>query len=115
MIIRVSRGRFDPAQSDAIAALLREGEATLVPALRAMDGLLDYYVALDSAAGVMVNISVWDSLDHAEAMSSLPEMQAQRDIFLGKDVQFEPILNREMIWHLDMQKPSPASDAHHMP
>jgi heme-degrading monooxygenase HmoA len=102
LIVRISRGRFDPARAARITELLREGEGALRPALAAMPGLIDYYVAIESDAGVMVNVSVWDTLDHAQAMSTLPEMLAQRDTFLAEDVQFEPILNHEVLWSIDV-------------
>lgn len=81
--------------------MLDAGEELLRPALRRMAGLRDYYVALDASAGVMVNISVWDTLEHAQAMATLPEMLAQRDRFLAAGVQFEPILNHDILWQID--------------
>jgi hypothetical protein len=37
----------------------------------------------------MLNVSVWDTLEHAQAMGSLPEMAALAKEFSGLGVEFE--------------------------
>ena len=99
-VVRVSQGFFEPHLLDAVSTKLNEGRATLEPALRALRGLLHYYVAVDSASNSMVNVSVWQSLTAAEQMDTLREMLAQRDIFLGLGVKFQPIRNYSGLWSI---------------
>jgi hypothetical protein len=100
VIVRISKGQFDPARASEVEARLRESEASLRPAILRLPGMLHYYVGLDRAAGFMTNTSLWDSLEHAQQMSSLPEMLALRAVFEGAGVRFEPITNHELLWKL---------------
>ncbi len=100
MIVRISKGRFDPQRGDELEKRLREGEATLGPALRRLSGLIHYYVAIDRATGHMTNTSCWDTLDHAMQMASLKEMADQRATFDGLGVSFEAVTNHEVLWEV---------------
>ena len=49
----------------------------------------------------LVNVSVWDSVEHANAMSTLPEMLALFEPFTKAGVTFErPIVNYQIDWQL---------------
>jgi len=61
MIVRISRGRFDPAKTDGVAATLTSTQTQLIPALERLPGLLHYYVGIDRASATMINVSIWDS------------------------------------------------------
>jgi hypothetical protein len=63
-----------------------------------MPGLVHYYVAIDRDAGQLTNTSVWDTFEHATAMSQLAEMLAQRPVLEAAGVIFEPITNHETLW-----------------
>lgn len=97
-VVRISQGFFDPALLSAVEAKLREGRATLDPALKVLRGLLHYHVAIDSTSSSMVNVSVWESLEAATQMNSLQVMLAQRDIFVDLGVKFQPIRNYSGLW-----------------
>ena len=99
--VRISRGQFDPAQFDEIDRLLRESGETLIPAIRRLAGNLHYYAGIDRASGTMVNVSVWETLEHAQQMAGLAEMAAQAAIFRDKGVRFEPIVNYETVWGMN--------------
>jgi hypothetical protein len=99
-IVRVSQGFFEPQILDSVIAHLREGRSTLEPALRTLHGLLHYYVSLDAVSSSMVNISVWETLADAKQMETLPEMLAQRDVFVGLGVKFQPIRNYSGLWSI---------------
>jgi quinol monooxygenase YgiN len=99
-VVRVSQGFFAPHLATQVAAKLEAERATLDPALRRLPGLLHYYVALDPVSNSMVNVSVWASLDAAQQMQTLPEMLAQRDIFIELGVRFEPIRNYPTLWSI---------------
>jgi hypothetical protein len=99
-VVRVSQGFFEPDMLASVSAKLDEGRATLEPALRSLRGLLHYYVAVDQISNSLVNVSVWESLTAAQQMDTLREMLAQRDIFLGLGVKFEPIRNYPGLWSI---------------
>ena len=74
---------------------------TLVPAIRALAGCLSYYVSTDEASSTMINVSVWDSTEHANAMAGLAPMLALAKEFVELGVEFErPIVNYPVLWQL---------------
>jgi len=99
-VVRISQGFFEPHLAQSVTAKLGEGLATLEPALKALRGLLHYYVSIDTISNSMVNVSVWDSLAAAKQMDTLSEMLAQRDIFVGLGVKFQPIRNYTGLWSI---------------
>jgi hypothetical protein len=99
-VVRVSQGFFEPAITPIVSAKLDEGRATLEPALKGLRGLRHYYVAVDSVSKSMINVSVWDSLADAKQMDSFREMLAQRDVFVGLGVKFQPIRNYTGLWSI---------------
>jgi hypothetical protein len=98
MIVRISKGTFDGARLADADAALAASEAALRTALERMPGLLHYYVGIDREAMQLTNVSVWDTLDNAQAMSSLQEMLAQRPVLEAAGVTFEVITNHEVLW-----------------
>jgi len=100
-VVRVSQGFFEPQQYDIVAAKLKEGMSFLEPALRAMRGLIHYYVSIDSLSNSMVNVSIWESLQAAQQMDTLKEMLMQRDIFVALGVKFQVIRNYSGLWSID--------------
>lgn len=99
-VVRISQGFFEPHLADSVAAKLREGGATLEPALKSLHGLIHYYVSVDRTTNSMVNVSVWESLAAAKQMDTLKEMLAQRDVFVGLGVKFQPIRNYSGLWSI---------------
>jgi quinol monooxygenase YgiN len=80
---------------------LRDSAESLLPAIRGLPGCLGYYAAADEASGTLVNVSVWDTLAHAQAMASLTPMLALATEFSALGVEFErPIVNYETLWSL---------------
>ena len=99
-VVRISQGFFAPGLAERVAATLDAGHATLDPALRALHGLLHYYVSIDADSASMVNVSVWESLAAAKQMDTLKAMLAQRDVFVGLGVTFQPIRNYSGLWSI---------------
>jgi hypothetical protein len=99
-VVRVSQGSFAPELLSDVVAKLQEGRTTLEPALKALRGLLHYYVAVDPASSSMVNVSVWESLQAAKQMDTLSAMLAQRDVFVALGVKFQPIRNYDGLWSI---------------
>lgn len=100
-VVRISQGFFEPAQIDVVSQKLTDGRQTLDGALRALPGLIRYYVSIDPVSHSMVNVSVWESLEAAQQMNTLPEMLAQRDVFVALGVKFQPIRNYAGLWSIE--------------
>ena len=100
-VVRISQGFFEPQQHEIVATKLREGRSILEPALRALPGLIHYYVSIDPISSSMVNVSIWESPHAARQMDTLKEMLAQRDIFVSLGVKFQPIRNYLGLWSID--------------
>jgi quinol monooxygenase YgiN len=80
--------------------MLRDSPDSLGPAIRRLEGVIDYYAGIDRASSTMVNVSVWESEAHAKQMATLPEMQVLRAPFEEQEVAFEPIVNYDVLWRL---------------
>ena len=49
----------------------------------------------------MVNVSVWDTIEHAQSMATLAEMSALAKEFIELGVEFErPITNYPVLWQV---------------
>ena len=97
-VVRISLGRFDAANYDAIRKLLDDSQKNLVPAIRALKGNRAYYAGIDPENNAMTNVSVWDTRADAEQMATL---QPMAKIFVEAGVRFEkPITNHEMLWRM---------------
>jgi hypothetical protein len=46
-VVRISLGRFDASKYATIRTLLDDSKASLIPAIRALNGNLSYYVGID--------------------------------------------------------------------
>ena len=100
MVIRISRGKFPPDRFEDIAARLRRSGDVLIPSIRQLPGVLDYYAAIDQTSATMVNVSVWDNLSHAQQMSTFGPMLALAQEFQAAGVEFErPIINYDSVWN----------------
>lgn len=98
-VVRISVGRFDPANYDAIRKLLDDSQKTLIPAIRGLKGNRAYYVGIDRENNAMTNVSVWDTRGDAEQMATLQLMLNLAKIFIDAGVRFErPITNHEILW-----------------
>jgi hypothetical protein len=63
-----------------------------------MAGCRHFYAGTDAATNTMVNVSVWDNLEHAQALGGLAEMATE---FIALGVEFErPIANFPVLWQL---------------
>lgn len=103
-VVRLSRGRFDSASYVAVRTRLEESQHTLIPAIRALQGCLHYWAAIDPVGHTMVNVSVWASIEDARQMDILAPMQALAAEFTALGVTFErPIVNYETVWEIGVR------------
>jgi quinol monooxygenase YgiN len=101
MIVRISKGSYPASRHAEFTARMVDAGKTLIPAIRKLPGCLSYFAATDENSSTMVNVSVWDTLEHAQAMASLPEMVALGKEFIALGAEFErPIVNYPALWHL---------------
>jgi hypothetical protein len=97
-VLRVSRGRFDPARYEEVRAMIDATGAYLVPAISKLPGLIAY-VAATTPDGVTTQISVWESAEAGTQMANLPEMRDRaRSEAIALGVSFEPILQYPLNW-----------------
>jgi quinol monooxygenase YgiN len=100
-VVRISRGRFRPEQFETVEEALATGAKTLVPAIRALPGLIHYYAGVDRVTSGVVNVSFWQDLASARQMEGLLAMHEQREVFLGLGVVFDEIANFERVWEIE--------------
>ena len=101
MFVRISKGSYPPAMHAEFTRRMADAGRVLVPAIQRLPGCLSYHAATDEASSTMINVSVWDTLEHAQAMATLPEMAALAQEFIALGAQFErPIVNYRSLWQL---------------
>ncbi|MGW4244312.1 hypothetical protein [Nocardia sp. NPDC004722] len=98
-VIHVARGSFDPSRFAEVDALATKQADYLVPAIKALPGLLHWFTAV-SPVGSIVNISIWDTDEHAKQMMTLTEMvDTARGEFKALDaLTFAPIVDYPIDW-----------------
>lgn len=101
MIVRISKGKYAPALHAEVTARMNAAATSLVPAILLLPGCLSYYVGTEESSSSMVNVSVWDTIENAQAMATLAEMGALAKEFIELGVEFErPITNYPVLWQL---------------
>jgi|SRR5579859_105633 len=99
-VVRLSRGTFDPGRYAEIQQLSNEAGSYLIPAIREVAGLNAYFAGA-SPSGSMINVSLWDTLEHADQVSRLPEMAVRaRNDLARLDMSFIPIVNYPIGWRI---------------
>jgi hypothetical protein len=97
-VIRVSRGTFDPGRFAEVDAMNKRVSEYLIPAIGRLPGLVHWYAGV-SPEGSIVNVSVWDSDEHAAQMNELREMTVTaRGEAEAAGVAFTPIVNHPVGW-----------------
>jgi quinol monooxygenase YgiN len=101
MYVRVSKASYAAAIHSEVSERLNSSSQSLIPALQRLPGCVSFFASADAASNTMVNVSVWDTLEHAEALTSLSEMTALFKEFVQIGVEFErPVINYEVMWQL---------------
>jgi len=72
-VVRVSRASFDPSRLAEVDALTTKQAEYLIPAIKRLPGLIHWYTGV-SPDGTALQVSVWDSDEHAAQMNGLKEM-----------------------------------------
>jgi hypothetical protein len=72
-VVRVGLGNFDPARFPDIHEMTLATSRYLIPAIKELPGLISFYGGA-SPDGSMVNVSIWESEEHARQLDHLKEM-----------------------------------------
>lgn len=101
-VVRVSRVLFDPSTYDEVVTMDRSTSDYLIPAIKRLPGLLHWFAGV-SPEGTFVQISVWDSEEHASQMNGLKEMfvDARADfssIGVSFDAEHASIVHYPLTW-----------------
>ncbi len=98
-VIRVSIIRCDATRFALLRRMMLEAEADLRPGIEAMPGLLAFYAGADEATSSLINVSVWDTLEHARQLDSFQPMLDAGKRFVAEGARFErPIMNHASLW-----------------
>ena len=97
-VVRISRASFDPVRLAEVDAASKKTSQYIIPAVRRLPGLLHFYSGI-SPKGEMVQVSVWDTDEHAAQLDLLKEMvvDGRRDME-AVGVTFTPIVNYPIDW-----------------
>ncbi len=97
-VLRVSRGSFDPSRFAEVDAMNKKISEYLVPAIGRLPGLIHFYSGA-SPEGSILNVSVWDSDEHASQLDQLTEMTVTaRGEAEAAGVEFSTIVNYPISW-----------------
>ena len=97
-VVRVSRASFDPSRFAEVDAMSKKTSEYIIPAIRRLSGLIHFYAGV-SPNGSIVQVSVWDSDEHAAQLDRLKEMvvDGRRDME-AVGVTFTQIFNYPIDW-----------------
>jgi hypothetical protein len=98
-VVRVSILNIPHEHLDEASQRMKDAEASL-GGIRELPGLLAYFVGVDRSTSQLSNISVWDTAEHARAMSTFqPMLDLARTFAELPDVTFaRPVPNFEGLW-----------------
>ena len=97
-VVRVSILTIPPDRIDEAVEAMRKAETDLV-GIKKLKGLRTYFAGVDRIRSQLTNVSVWDSVEHAEQMSSFQAMLDLGKSFAAKGATFlRPIPNFQCLW-----------------
>lgn len=98
-VVRVSILSIPGEHLDEASQRMEEAETALA-GIRELPGLLAYFVGIDRSASQLSNVSMWDTDEHAKAMSTFqPMLDLARTFAEIPGVTFlRPIPNFEGLW-----------------
>lgn len=100
-VIRISLGTFDAEKTSIIEAKLIESKAILEAGIRAMRGNIGYFAGIDRKNNAMSNVSLWESVEAAEQMTTFKPMLDLAGTFIALGVRFQrAILNCATVWEI---------------
>jgi hypothetical protein len=99
-VVRISRGSFDPSRFAEVDAANKKVSEYLIPAITRLPGLVHWYAGV-TPQGSIINVSIWDTDEHASQMNQLKEMVVDaRGEMVAVGVEFIPIVNYPIGWRI---------------
>jgi hypothetical protein len=97
-VVRVSRASYDPNRFAEVDAVSKKTSEYIIPAVRRLPGLIHFYAGI-SPKGSIVQVSIWDTDEHAAQLDRLKEVvvDGRRDME-AVGVTFTPIFNYPIDW-----------------
>ena len=97
-VVRLQHASYDPSRFAEVDAASKKTAKYIIPAIRRLPGLLHFYAGV-SPKGSIVQVSVWDTDEHAAQLDRLKEMvvDGRRDME-AVGVTFTPIFNYPIDW-----------------
>jgi hypothetical protein len=97
-IVRVSILTIPDGHIEEAAESMRKAEEELM-GVQKLNGLRAYFAGVDRARSQLTNVSVWDSAENAEQMSSFQPMLDLGKRFAAQGATFlRPIPNFDCLW-----------------
>ena len=98
-VVRISIARCDAAQFDKLRQMSLQDEATLRPGIERMPGNLAFYPGADPTCLTFTNVSLWDTLEHAQQLDRFQPMLDAGKRFVAEGARFDrPIINSTTLW-----------------
>ncbi len=99
-VVRVSRATFDPSRFVEVDAMNMKTSEYLIPAIERLPGLIHFYAGV-SPEGSIVQVSIWDTDEHATQLNHLTEMTIDaRGEAEAVGVAFTPIVAYPVGWSI---------------
>jgi hypothetical protein len=97
-VVRVSRAKFDPSRFAEVDAMNEKTSEYLIPAIKRLPGLIHFFAGV-SPEGSAIQVSVWDTDEHAAQLDHLTEMTLDaRRHAEAVGVTFTPIVHYPIGW-----------------
>jgi len=100
-VVRISIGLYSQEREgkveEKLQTIFRE---KIMPAVKKLEGNLNYYVTIDKEKNAISNVSIWKSKEAAKQMNEMTEMKEMAKEFIELGVEFSEITNHEIIWQL---------------
>lgn len=99
-VARVSRAHFDRSRLADVDAMNRKTSEYLIPAINRLPGLIHFYAGV-APEGSLIQMSIWDSDEHALQLNHLTEMTVTaRQEAEAVGVTFTPIVHYPVGWSI---------------
>jgi|GEM_PF-2724734 len=100
-IIRISIGYYPPEKAPLVEEKLQTiFKEKIEPAVKKLEGNINYFVAIDTEKNSITNVSLWESKSAAMQMAEMVEMKEMGRDFVAMGVEFTDITNHKMLWQL---------------
>lgn len=104
LVIRVALVRCDPENFVLISDKMQESEKELRPGIEAMPGLIAYYAGADAETLTLTNVSLWDSVEHANQINTFePMSRLAQDLIDHGGRPERPVMNHVTQWSFGPQ------------